>query len=195
MTSLPVSESADGYPPREERRPVSLSGWLTRRGRTEAFDFQITNLSYGGCRLSSPAKLAAGDEVDLTVMRRGAIPAVVRWNDGESVGLSFINDQPSRPHKPRKVDRFPLSADLIVRRTGRRAQQLAVSDLSRFGCCLTFDDPQKVGDWIWVALPGLAPIEARIRWTDNRRTGVEFVHPIHDTVFDLLLLRWGLSAG
>jgi hypothetical protein len=33
-----------------------------------------------------------------------------------------------------------------------------------------------------------------VRWTDARRAGVEFVHPIYDAVFELLLLRWGVNA-
>jgi hypothetical protein len=50
------------------------------------------------------------------------------------------------------------------------------------------------GEWIWVSMPGLAPLQARVLWTENRRAGVEFVHPVHTAVFDLLLLRWGLDA-
>jgi hypothetical protein len=95
--------------------------------------------------------------------------------------------------KPRKVERLPLQVEVIVRQSGRRGRPLEVSDLSRFGCCLTFEDQPFEGEWVWIALPGLAPIEARVRWVEARRAGVEFVHPIYEAVFDLLLLRWGLG--
>lgn len=183
------------YPPREERRPVALAGWLVRSGQEQAHDFFIDNLSYGGCRLQSAARLARGDEVHLTVLRRGAIPGVVRWHNAYGVGVSFAPEPPQNNEQPRKVERVPLQTELVVRQAGRRARVLEVSDFSRFGCCLTFEDVPSEGEWVWVALPGLSPVEARVRWTEGRRAGVEFIHPVHDAVFDLLLVRWGVTAA
>lgn len=194
MTSLDRPPQDPTFSHREERRPVALAGWLVRAGRDDAHDFLITDMSYGGCRLETKAPLARGDRVQLNVLRRGAIPATVCWHNGHGVGLAFSTEAPAKREKPRKVDRLPLNSELLVRRAGRHAQLLDVSDLSRFGCCLHFNDPPTVGDWIWVTLPGLAPLEARIRWVDERRAGVEFVHPVHHAVFDLLLLRCGLTA-
>nr|WP_280740543.1 PilZ domain-containing protein [Sphingomonas kaistensis] len=108
--------------------------------------------------------------------------------------MSFSTEAPEKAEKPRKGDRLPVKAELVIRHAGRRPRVLDVSDLSRFGCCLAFDELPRVDEWVWVALPGLAPVEARIRWVESRRAGVEFVHPIHQAVFDLLLLRWGLAA-
>lgn len=182
------------HPPREERRPAQLTGWLERNGSDKAFDFAVLNLSYGGCRLQTDAPLARGEQVVLHVHRRGSIPAVVRWRNGHGIGMSFSPVEDVRPEKPRKDERLPLNSEIMVRRAGRRAQSLQISDLSRFGCCLQFVDPPRAGDWIWVALPSLAPVEARVRWVENHRAGVEFVRPIHETVFDLLRVRWGMSA-
>ena len=180
-------------PLREERKPAQLAGWLARCDNDRAFDFEIDNLSYGGCRLHSEAPLARGDQVVLHVHRRGSIPAVVRWRNGHGVGLSFTTDK-ARAEITRKVDRLPLSAELVVRRAGRRSQVLGASDLSRFGCRLHFTDQPRPADWIWIALPGLSPIEARVRWVKDHHTGVEFVRPIHEAVFDLLLIRWGVTG-
>lgn len=193
MSSLGVQPVHD-YPPREERHPAALSGWLVRKGSDVAHDFLIDNLSSGGCRVQSTAKLARGDEVRLTLLGRSAIPAVVRWHNGCGIGLAFVNEATPAPEKPRKVERLPFRSELVVRRAGRRSQPLEISDLSRHGCCLAFIEAPSEGDWIWVSLPGLAPIEARVRWTANHRAGVEFVHPIHPAVFDLLLLRWDLAS-
>ena len=182
------------HPPREERRPVALSGWLVRVGSDQAHDFEIDDLSYGGCRLRSAARLARGEKVHLNVLRRGTIPATVQWHNGEGIGLSFSTEAPERAKKPRKGERLPVKSELVVRHAGRRPRVLDVSDLSRHGCCLSFDDLPRADEWVWVSLPGLAPVEARIRWIEGRRAGVEFVHPIHQAVFDLLLLRWDLAA-
>lgn len=178
---------------REERRPVALKGWLVHGGREERHEFLIDNLSYGGCRLQSPASLSPGEEVHLYVLRRGAIPGTVRWRNAYGIGVVFATDTHEKVEKPRKVSRVPLQKDLAVRQTGRRARVLEVSDLSRFGCCVTFEDQPFEGEWVWVTLPGLEPVEARIRWVENRRAGVEFVHPLHDAVFNLLLIRWGME--
>lgn len=194
MTGTGSLDRVIDHPPREERRPVALSGWLVRAGSDQAYDFLIDDLSYGGCRLRSTAKLARGEKVQLNVLRRGTIPATVQWHNGEGIGLSFASEPPEKSQKPRKGERVPIKTELVVRHAGRRPRVLDVSDLSRFGCCLFFDDLPRKDEWLWVALPGLAPVEARIRWVEERRAGVEFVHPIHEAVFDLLLLRWGLAA-
>lgn len=190
----PASMAVVEQPPREERKPAQLHGWLARTGTDKAYDFEIRDLSYGGCRLHSNAPLVRGEQVVLHVHRRGSIPAVVRWRNGHGIGLSFNPVDDGRPETPRKVERLPLHREIVVRRAGRRAQSLELTDLSRFGCCLQFVEAPTPGDWIWVALPALAPIEARVRWTDKFRAGVEFVRPIHETVFDLLLIRWSVPA-
>ncbi|GAA3996623.1 PilZ domain-containing protein [Sphingomonas humi] len=185
-TSLPV---------REDRRPVALHGWLTRRDQEQAHDFFIDNLSYGGCRIQSAARLARGDQVNLTVHRRGVIPGTVRWHNAYGIGVSFTPEVPDRTEVPRRGDRLPLKAEVMVRQTGRRARALAISDLSRFGCSLSFEDRPFEGECVWVALPGLAPVEGRVRWADGREAGVEFVQPIYEAVFELLLVRMGLTAA
>jgi hypothetical protein len=194
VTSTELSAAIASFPLREERRPAALSGWLVRRGSDNAHDFLIDNLSSGGCRLQSAAKLGRGDQVHLHVLSRGAIPATVRWHNAHGIGLSFATERPARVEKPRKIKRLPVRSDLVVRRAGRRARAAGVSDLSRLGCCLTLDDAASVGERLWVTLPGLSPVEAQVRWTDGRRAGVEFVQPIHLAVFDLLLFTWNLGA-
>lgn len=149
MLSLATIEPATDatHPAREERRPVSLPGWLTRPGQeATAHDFVIDNLSYGGCRMQSAARLERGDAVSLTVLRRGAIPGVVRWHNAYGIGVSFTPEPPERIETPRKVERVPVQTALAVRQTGRRPRSVPATDLSRFGCCLTFDDLPMEGE-------------------------------------------------
>ena len=185
-----------GFPMREDRRPVALTGWLIRSDdEDQAHDFSIDNLSYGGCRMQSAARLVRGDKVHLNVLRRGAIPGVVRWHNAYGIGVSFTPQPPDRIEKPRKGERVGIEADLMVRQAGRRGRFAPASDLSRFGCCVMLDDLPTEGEWVWVAMPGLTPIQARVRWTEGRRAGVEFVHPIHASVFDALLQRCGIGTA
>jgi hypothetical protein len=44
-------------------------------------------------------------------------------------------------------------------------------------------------------MPGLSPIQARVRWADGRRAGVEFVHPLHASVLDMLLQRCAAGSA
>lgn len=190
LATLAPAPGAD-HPAREERRPVSLPGWLTRPGQeATAHDFIIDNLSYGGCRMQSAARLERGDAVSLTVLRRGAIPGVVRWHNAYGIGVSFTPETFEKVEKPRKVERLAFQSMMAVRQAGRRPRSVPATNLSRFGCCLTLDDLPTVGEWVWVAMPGLSPIQARVRWTEDRRAGVEFVHPLHVSVLDMLLQRY-----
>ena len=193
MPATQLNQVFDEQPAREERRPVALKGWLVHQSEESRHEFLIDNRSYGGCRLQPAASLSPGNEVELYVLRRGVIPATVRWRNAYGIGIVFATDNHEKVEKPRKVDRVPVNKDLAVRQTGRRARLLEVSDFSRFGCCLTFEDQPFEGEWVWVSLPGLEPVEARIRWVEDRKAGVEFVRPLHTAVFNLLLIRWGLE--
>ena len=179
---------------REERRPVALHGWLVRPGNDRAHDFHIDNLSYGGCRLQSEAQLSRGDKVHLNVHHRGTIPGTVSWHNAYGIGITFATDLPAKTEKPRKGPRLALQGDLTVRQAARRARSVPVSDLSRFGCCVGFEDQPFEGERVWITLPGLTALEARVKWKQGHRAGVEFAHPVHESVFNLTLIRLGLTA-
>lgn len=174
---------------RDERRAVALRGWMVLASDNSIWDFTLTDLSYGGCRLETAAPLRRGDEVKLSVANRGKIEAVVRWRRERAVGLSFIQVA-EEGQTPRQVERLKADLEVIVRRQGRRGQQLDARDISPLGCCLVFVDVPRVDDRIWIQLPGLEAIEARVRWVEGHCAGVMFEKPIHAAVFDLLLERW-----
>ena len=175
---------------REERRPSDLRGWFTRNGEDSSWDFLILNLSYGGCQLRTGAQLHVGEQLSLSVMRRGVIEATVKWRNGDRYGLAFIVQKPSKPHWPRKAERHKAELNVLVRHPGRRSQHIDATDVSPHGCCLSFVDAPREGALLWVQLPCLEPIEATVRWVDGHRAGVSFGKPIHAAVFDLLLEAW-----
>lgn len=178
---------------RDDRRSVALKGYLVPCDDGTPSDIALANLSYGGCQLHTTANLRHGEAVRLFVAGRGKIDAVVRWTRGSSVGLSFLTaeeQEAQRVRVPREADRLTTRLSVLVRRPGRRGQWIDGHDISPLGCRLEFVDPPRRNDRLWVQLPGLETIEARVRWVDGGQVGTLFEHPIHPAVYDLLLERW-----
>jgi hypothetical protein len=73
---------------RAERRPVSLRGFAL--SATHDSDILVSDVSYGGCQFTSDDAFAAGETVELRILKRGAAEAEIRWSaDGRS-GARFI---------------------------------------------------------------------------------------------------------
>jgi hypothetical protein len=187
--TTPVRSDLRPHRSRDERRQVALKGWMVRSSDNSIWDFILTDLSYGGCRLETAAPLRRGEEVKLSVANRGTIESVVRWRREQAVGLSFTAAT-EEGQQPRQVERLKTDLEVVVRRQGRRSQPLDARDVSPLGCCLVFVDVPRVDDRIWIQLPGLEAIEAKVRWVEGHCAGVMFEKPIHAAVFDLLLERW-----
>jgi len=77
------------YITRAERRPVSMPGFALGPGRDA--DIKIADLSYGGCRISSEDAFNEGEVVELRIIKRGAAAAEVRWTNGDTAGVRFLN--------------------------------------------------------------------------------------------------------
>ena len=74
---------------RQDRRPVSLRGFALGDGRDS--DVQVSDLSYGGCRIHSDDEFKAGEVVELRIIKRGAVEAEIRWADEGRAGVCFLN--------------------------------------------------------------------------------------------------------
>jgi hypothetical protein len=73
---------------RAERRPVSLRGFAL--SATHDSDILVSDVSYAGCQFTSDDAFAAGETVELRILKRGAAEAEIRWSaDGRS-GARFI---------------------------------------------------------------------------------------------------------
>lgn len=84
----------------------------------------------------------------------------------------------------RRRTRNPVRVTADFRRPGRTPFRVTVIDLSETGCRCDTTSKTVVGDRVWIGIEGFAPIEAVIRWADHRGFGVEWMHPIHVSVFD-----------
>ncbi len=86
--------------------------------------------------------------------------------------------------------RAPVAIDADLRKSGRTAFKICVRDLSRTGCRVETLTRTRDGDIMWLALPGFAPIEGIIRWSNNRGFGMEWSAPLHPAVFDHIRQRY-----
>jgi hypothetical protein len=180
--------------PREERRPAHLHGWFVRNDDETAWDFIISNLSYGGCRIRTAAPLRIGEYIRLSVARRGIIESNVVWRNGEEAGLAFAVEPAAKAHWPRKALRYKARLSVLVRRRGRASQRMDALDISQVGCRLEFVSPPREGDILWVQLRGLQPLAAEVRWVEGKDAGVAFAQPISPAVFQLLIDLWKLAT-
>ncbi|HWJ37997.1 MAG TPA: PilZ domain-containing protein [Sphingomicrobium sp.] len=93
--SAPSPEDSDSYEDRRvyPRVPVALPSFLQANG--ERHSVQILDLSAGGAKLNCPVRLAVGTAVVLDCGMIGRT-AVVRWQNGELVGLCFDSELDAR---------------------------------------------------------------------------------------------------
>jgi hypothetical protein len=175
------------------RRPVTLYGFATLADGSPRIEITILDLSYDGCRIQVGTPLSPGTWLQLSVARMGALEAEVRWFDEGIAGLRFGDGDvsPTRPEKPRGHQRVAMDASISLRRTSGRSYASRLFDVTPAGCKIEFVERPKEGDIIWVKFDGLDAIEAQVRWLDGHCAGVEFNRPMHDAVFNLLLVKLG----
>lgn len=74
-----------------------------------------------------------------------------------------------------------ITADL--RRPGRTAFRVTVTDLSQTGCRCETTGKVVNGDIIWITLPGFSSIEGTVRWVTPHGFGCAWNSPMHISVF------------
>lgn len=89
----------------------------------------------------------------------------------------------------RKAERVPLHADIDFRRTGEHRWRVNIVDISREGCRVELPVRVLPEDVIWVNFPGIEAIQAKVCWVEEWIAGVEFAHPLHPAVFEMVEQR------
>ena len=167
---------------------------LLEDGRTT--EILVLDLSYEGCGIEIPVELKAGDTITLSVLRRGAIKADVRWYAGGKAGLVFHAEAPAeKQHQPRHNERVPFAAEVTMRRLGRANYRVAVFDMSPSGCQVEFVEQPKLKEHVLIRLDGLEVLEAEVCWVEGSRGGLRFEKTIHPAVFNLLVARLTGESG
>ena len=174
---------------RRERRPVRLQA-LAIRPDESTFDVVLLDMSYEGCGIDTPVELHAGEEIRLSVLRRGGIDARVRWYSNGRAGLVFAPER-TKPRKPRRSHRIALGAEVSLRRIGQISYRVRVTDLSPEGCKVDLVERPAIDEHMHIKLDGLEVLDARVCWVEGFVAGLRFERTIHPAVFDLLLQRLG----
>lgn len=66
----------------------------------------------------------------------------------------------------------------------RPATRVTVTDLSTGGCGIELAIHVEPDARVWLKLPGLESLPARVAWTADGRAGLAFDHPLHPAVVD-----------
>jgi len=180
----PAARAIEG---RAERRPVRMDGHLVLPGGI-THEVAVTNLSYEGCGIETAAPLERGQAIKLSVLRRGAVDAEVRWVKDGRAGLGFPV-KADTPPQPRKAKRNSVDAEVTLRRMGKIAYQCRLFDLSPDGCKAEMIERPLIGERAVIRFAGIEPLEAEVRWVEGPNAGLKFERSFHPAVFDLLLAR------
>ena len=96
--------------------------------------------------------------------------------------------------QPRRTDRVPIGAEISMRRSFDTRYRVQLLDFSPQGCRIELVERVRVGDRLWISLPGIETVEAITCWVDDFVAGVEFVTPLHPSVFDMLTTQMKRSS-
>ncbi|MEO7411285.1 MAG: PilZ domain-containing protein, partial [Sphingomicrobium sp.] len=180
-----------GSPPRPPRRLIALAAHVLR-GDDKVADASVLDMSYEGCRVRTEDYLWPGEQVKLSVPRRGVINATVQWSAEGQAGLIFDDSDkdPAEVAKvPRRALRFPADSQVSLRRLSNLKFHVKVRDISPDGCRIDLVERPAVGETLHLKFEGLDVLECTVRWVDGYIAGLEYARPIHPAVFDLLMLR------
>ncbi len=186
----PEAEPAPNFVERRERRPVRMSGHIALENGTTA-EAVLADLSYEGCSIETPAKLNVDEPVTLSVLRRGAIEAVVRWASEGKAGLQFKALVGEKPSQPRVTERISVDAEVMLRRLGQHNYRVRIFDLSPEGCKVELIERPSEGEHMLLRIEGLEALDAEVCWVSDFVAGLRFEKTFHPAVFDLLVERLG----
>ena len=85
LTLLSPAEGATK--PRMPRIEIDCAAWIRVDG--ELHRIRATNISQGGLRAETPARLPLDADVVITLPRMAPIAGVLKWRDGEAYGIGF----------------------------------------------------------------------------------------------------------
>jgi hypothetical protein len=84
----------------------------------------------------------------------------------------------------RKEKRLQVRIGAGLRRRGEKGSAVQVLDLSTRGFLVEANDGLSAGVNVWLKLPGIETMFARVAWCKGRRFGCEFTRPLHPRVVD-----------
>ena len=94
----------------------------------------------------------------------------------------------------RSAPRVRLKIPAIMRPSGSPGFSVVVRDLSLSGVACEALTGMAPGTRIWLTLPGLAALQAKIVWNDGTTVGCEFTTLLNPAVLQNILARFPIQA-
>jgi hypothetical protein len=91
----------------------------------------------------------------------------------------------------RRAERAEVAVGAALRQRGAHAVTVQVLDLSVSGFRAATHLELMEGSDIWLKLPGLESLHARVVWMNGYVMGCEFVRPLHPAVLAMLVRNCG----
>ena len=82
------------------------------------------------------------------------------------------------PLRQRRSQRLPVSLAAALDTSGSAGIEVIVRDLAPHGFAVDLTTPLAVGTMVWLLVPGVGGLNARVARRDGRRHGCEFLVPI-----------------
>lgn len=89
----------------------------------------------------------------------------------------------------RRSPRAPVSLDARIGRGGLDRALCKVVDISMHGARIQTYSALKTGSMIWLALPKVGHVAARVIWADDFNAGCEFHQSLTREAFELLAVQ------
>ena len=173
---------------RQERRPVRMSGHIAIEDGTTA-KAVLVDLSYEGGSIETPLELRVDQPVKLSILRRGAIDAVVRWASDGKAGLVFKALVADKQQQPRVTERVSIDAEVMLRRLGSNNYRVRLFDLSPAGCKVELVERPREGEHLLIKFEGLEALDGEVCWVNDYIAGLRFEKPFHPAVFEVMVAR------
>ena len=97
--------------------------------------------------------------------------------------------EPAESLGRRRSPRAPVSLDARIGRGGLDRTLCKVTDLSVHGAGIQTYSELRLGTMIWLALPKIGHVAAKVVWAGDFEAGVEFQEPLTADAFELLTAK------
>lgn len=147
----------------------------------------LRNISPGGVQIKAYSKLEVGKRVCLHVAEESPIFGQVAWFEDRMAGIHFDQalspatllrvEQKGKAGRRRTSPRIQTSSRAKLRTCGR-VYRVELSDISTTGAKLRTPKKLPSSGSAILELPGLPPVSAYIRWSDDKDLGLSFSLPM-----------------
>jgi hypothetical protein len=93
------------------------------------------------------------------------------------------------PNNGRKAERTHVEMGAGLRQRGASGVSVSILDLSTHGFRASTHLELQPGADVWLKLPGLEALHARVAWMDGHLVGCAFARPLHPAVLQMMVRR------